>query len=83
MAKQAISITGFARQRAASRLKEVWSLPSTQHWEDTSGVLCPVFGSPEQERPGHVAESLAKGLDDNRGVGAPDAQGKDETPDIV
>lgn len=56
MAKQASSIPGCARQRAASRLKEMWSLTSTQHWGDTSGVLCPVSGSPE-----HVAESPAKG----------------------
>lgn len=32
MAKQAGSIVGCARQRVASRSREMWSLPSTQHW---------------------------------------------------
>ena len=46
--------------------------------EDTSGVPCPVLGSPVQERQGSVGESPVGDHKDDKGSGASPLRGKAE-----
>jgi len=51
--------------------------------EAPSGVVCPLLGSPLQERWGATAESPAEGYEDGEGTGASLLRGKAEGAGLV
>ncbi|GAB0183870.1 mitochondrial enolase superfamily member 1 [Grus japonensis] len=66
VAKKTNGILGCIKKSVASRSTEgAYPRPLLCPGEATSGILCPVFGTPVQERQGTTGESPAEGYKDD------------------
>jgi len=81
VAKKASGLLEYTKKSVASRSRQV--LLSLCPSEASSGVLCPVLGSPVQERQGTAGHSPAEGYKDGEGTGASLLQGKVEGAGLV
>lgn len=75
--KKANSILSCATRSVASRLMEMWSLPSPQCCSDTPECR-PQFWAPQHKRQGHAGEKIATGHNGDQWTGAHHVSGKAE-----
>jgi len=61
---------GVHLEECGQQVKGGSSPPLLCPGEASSGVLCPVLGSPVQERQGTTGESPEEGYEDDEGTGA-------------
>ncbi|GAB0185743.1 mitochondrial enolase superfamily member 1 [Grus japonensis] len=70
VAKKANGVLGCPKKSMASMLREVILSVYSALVKATSGISCPVLGSPAQERQGTTGKSPAEGYKDDEGTGA-------------
>lgn len=66
VANRTSSVLGYIRRSIAGRSREGIFPPQVSPGEATAAVLCPVLGSPVQQKYGAAGESQAEGHEEDR-----------------